>query len=749
MKNFCLTKELADKLKEAAVKGDINIKSLYEMSSKERNEVFGKYVDKDTATKVNAGFEQAMSSSQQNALKSWAEATFKGKTEAVKKDVFDKIDRLSELGLLSPEKQESFLSDLVATKLGIKVTASEASTISEKAKVLQKLSEEKSEFGTPTLDYFKAKKDIENYMESLTPTSRLRILTSTIGRGSMLFSLKSPIMNIESNSVQALMSGLERRIKNGQFSGSNSDYAVNYMKFVNKVFNETGYDLSRMTTLKDTNRTLGEDISTTQGSGKIRKLGRIYEDIVFKKLMSSPDVLFASGHFADSANLTSTKLAKAEGLKGAEAKARALEIFKDATSVDPKTKEGKKVREQAIADAEYATYTNESKYSDVALGIRKVLNLASGDLRIGDQVMPFVKTPANVLGAGVDASGVLLPVDVALRLTKMVKQIRAGDTLKDAALESFKGFSKKLVRAGLGTTAAFIISSLFKPEDFIGEYPTSDKEKELLKLKNATPNSVKIGDKWISIDYFGPLGVPLMGMLYAKKYGKSTEDSMFNYYVGVGKQVSKLPGLQLGKDIYSGLSQAKFNTLSENVEDAKAGALDYIRSRTVPAFVYDLAKATDKFERQVDYTKPIQSLQNTIPLWRQNLPVKKTILGDEIKTESPLSTVFFGSRVKTVASNDVIKELDRLGNTGNLPSISNSAKTSTRFKDLKRQIGGEKFKEAEDLLADSLNTRFERVMKTDAYRRMSDEKKANYINNLKNDTLEAVLIKYGYKKPKK
>lgn len=747
-KGFCLVKELADKLKALAVKGEINIAEMYEMSSDQRRSLFEKWVDADTAQKINAGFEEAMISDQQNALKKWAESVFGGSEQgkAKKKDVLDKINNLTEMGVLTPKNAESFLSDLVATKLGITVTAQEASTIAEKAKAIEELSTGRSEFGTPTVEYFKAKKEMENYIESLTPSSQLKVATSIIGRGSMLFSLKSPLLNIESNTVQAFLAGAERRLVTGQFGSVNGEYAKEYAKFVNKVFNETGYDISRMRDLQGMQKIRGEEITTAQGKGKVRKLGRIYEDIVFKKLMGSPDVAFSSVHFADSANLASTKLAKGEELKGAELKSRALEIFKDATSITPVTPEGRAVREQAIADAEYATYTNDSKLSEIALGIRKILNIASGDLKLGDQMMPFVKTPANVVQAGVDASGVLLPIDTLLRAGKVIKGIRDGETLSEATLNAFEGYTRKLVRAGLGSTIAFIIASLFDPDDFIGEYPVSAKEQELLELQNATTNSVKIGNKWVSLDYFGAVGTPLVAMLYAKKYGKDTGSAMYSYYLGAGRQLAKVPGLEVGKDVFETLNRTKFEGAKAVKDQAMKSAVDFVRGRTIPAFVYDIAKATDRYERQVDKEKPLQSVQSSIPGLRQGLPRKMTVLGKDIETESPMSVLLLGSRVKTVSDDPVVTEISRLAETGNLPSITDYSKTSSRMKELKSQVGDEKFREAEKFLGEMLNERYSRRMNTTSYKNATDEKKMESLNEIKTEVLDITLRKFGYKK---
>lgn len=748
-KAFCLTKELADKLKQSAINGEINIAKMYEMTSAQRSSLFEKYVSKDIAQKINAGFEEAMSSNQQTALKRWAEATFNEKAKAKKKDILDKIERLQETGLLTPENEDAFLSDLVATKLGVTVTAEEASTIAEKSEKLKELGKQESEFGTPTMEYFKARKDMEDYLASLNPSSKLKVTTSISGRGAMLASLKSPLVNIESNTVQAFLKGIERRILSGKISGKNGQYAMDYIKFVNKVFSETGYDVTRMRSLESDQQIRGEEITTTQGEGLTRKIGRLYEDLIFKKLMGAPDVAFSSVAFSDRANLVSTAIAKAEGLKGEELKNKALSIFKDATRINPKTPEGKKVREQAITDAEYSTYTNKSVYSDVSLAIRGVLNLASGDLRLGDQLMPFVKTPANVVGAGIDYSGVVLPIDTLMRVGKTIQNIYKGDSVTEASMEAFKGYSEKLVRAGLGITLSVILSNLFEPEDFIGEYPTSAKERELLELQNATTNSVRIGDRWWSLDYFGALGTPLVAMLYAKKYGKDIKSSVGNYYIGAGRQLKKIPGLEIGKDVFETLSRTKFEGFDPIFNQLKKGVVDYVGSRTIPAIVSDIAKATDSFERQVNKENMLDPIKAKIPGLRQTLDPKMTVLGEDIPTENPLSVLLLGSRSKTVAKSPVINEISRLANTNNLPSITNYAETSGRMKELKVQIGNDKFKEAEKYLGVNLNKRFERIMKTGEYKKADDENKAKLLNKVKEETLDDTLKKFKYKAPKK
>lgn len=748
MAKFCLPKEIADKLKRMAEKGEIDIAKMYEMTSKQRREMFQKWVSEGVAKNINAEFEKAMSSDQQTALQTWAENTFSGKQKARSsyRDVLDKIDSLNELGLLDGKNEDAFLSDLVASKLGASITAEEASTISIKASELKTLSEKKTEFGTPTIEYFKKRREMENYMDSITPSSRLKILTSIIGRGSMLASPKSTFLNIESNTINGFLQLAERRITDRQISGVNSSYAVKYMKFVNKVYKETSYDLTRMRSLETRRKILGEDVPTTQGKGKVRAVGRIYEDIVFKTLLGAPDVAFASVHFADTVNLMSTNIARKQGFKGAKLESEALKLFKDATKIQPETPNGKLLREQAIGNAELGTYTQDSTYADIGLGIRKVFNLASGDLRLGDNLIPFVKTPANVIGLGLDSTGVPLVAESTIKMFKVLSDIKKGTKVNEAVMQNYSGMSRKFVRAGLGMTFAYLLSSLFEPDDFIGEYPVSQKERELLRLKNATTNSVKIGGKWYSLDYFSALGSPLVAMLYAKKYGNNFSSKAFYYTKGAVVQATKIPGLEQLSNLYADASSdfdSKNNNLEENLNVFGNVITDFVRARIQPAFVYDVARTTDKYDRKVDYTNPAEKIKSTIPGLRQTLSIKKNAFGEEIKGEG-LKVMLFGSRVKTASDTLLVNEMSRLAETGNLPSITDPSKTSSRAKDLKRQIGNDKYEEALTFFTDTLRGELTDLVQSDFYFELEDTEKQNIINNIKTDVLDYMLAEYQY-----
>src|SRR3990167_5430424 len=294
-------------------------------------------------------------------------------TKCLLPDQIEKLKNSLEKGEINPDTiakmlpeektaLKAMLESVVSDGLGIRASSDEIANITKFAKKIDTAQKTLgNDLGVPSklkenLDFWSAKKEMDDYLQAQVPTPRLRVLTSTIGRGMMLFSIKSPVLNIGSNVEIGLAEALSRRIANFGVKGTDSKLALDYVKMVNKIYQKTGYDVSRMTTLRDTGaageRVLGH-IVHSQGKGAIRKTGRVIEDIVFKQLMGAPDVAFSSAHFADSVNLNAMKLAKGD-------KVLAREMMEDSMRIIPNTPRGQILRDQGIIDAMNATWTDSS-----------------------------------------------------------------------------------------------------------------------------------------------------------------------------------------------------------------------------------------------------------------------------------------------------------------------------------------------------------------------------------------------------
>lgn len=574
------------------------------------------------------------------------------------------------------------LQELVIKKNnGKPLTPEEAADISKKAKTVNDLEPTTKGFEDmvgnkeSVIKYLQAVSELQKTVQELSPSHNLRVITEIIGRGTMLFSIKSPLLNIESNAIQGLLQAAEKRISSGKGRGvvDRSD-TMDYVKFATETFNKTGFDLTRMVDSTDiqkgVKKVLGETRVHSEGGGPIRKVGRFYERNIFRKTLGVPDVISSALQAADTANLSATTLARSEGLTGAKLKARATEIFHDILSVNPKTEEGKVMRQQAVADAEYATWQNESRASTTSLAIRKAVNAATGDMRLGDLNIPFAKTPANVISAGVESAGGGLFTGL-FNLKKAMFDKTIDEAGKKAAVKkAVRGFT----RAGIGMTAGLVIASLLDKNDFIGTYPTDQKERNLMTMRGGTENMIRIGNKWVSLEYFGPVGVPIAGMMYAKKYGKNFPEKLLSYIQGSSEQLLRLPGIKEAYDLVKGFQEnlALGMTPQKILANAKGNIIDFVRARTIPGFVNDIAQATDTSQRDTA-GEPTSQFQASIPGVRKGLPVKVNILGEEQKTTGA-GQIFFGSRLKNVSDDPVKSFLVENRLTISVPSKTTEVK---------------------------------------------------------------------------
>jgi hypothetical protein len=735
----CLPPKAVQALKAAAKTGEINIAKLYDMTSKERRELFAKHTDPALGKFVNTEFEKAMVSKQQSALTKWAEQTFtpSDKTKPAYKTVLDKINSLDEMGVLNPSNEKAFLEDLVSDRLGVSVTSDEVEKIAAKA---QKIDDAYTKLGDNLLDvsklddnlaFFTAKSEMDKYLQELNPASNLKVMTGTVGRGAMLASVKSPVLNIGSNAEVGITEAVIRRIVGHTLAGGDNKLAMDYIKMAHTIYQKTGYDVTRMLDLSDGGvsgqRVLGDTVHA-QGTGAVRQAGRIVEDTVFKQLMGAPDVLFGAAHFADSAGIHAKALAKGDPVL-------AKTYMADAMRLLPKTDDGKAIRSQAITDAQYATWTNKSWAAQTSLAIRKVLNNMSGDARLGDFLDPFVKTPANVIATGMDYNGLGLVID-------LVRAVKAKE-LKDPAM--IRVLARDATRSGLGLTAATVLAAQLKPADFIGAYDPARKQIE--ELKNSNTNAIKVGGKWISLDWAGPLQVPLTAQLYAKKYGASGSlgDKAVQYAAGVGSGIAKLPGLQTFSNIYTGARDANKQTGSGVAESTKNAALSEVYSRLVPSILTDIGKATDPFQREG--TKGIDGIKAKTPYFRNHMPIKRDIFGDPLKNENPATTLLFGSRVKTDKSNKLTDELEDVGKAnGTNVKFSDwktsNAKAISQFRD---KVGQQTFNKATIEYGQDMKQRLQDLFQSDDYKHADDQTKLALVNKQDADAQKQIFDNYGFK----
>lgn len=629
---------------------------------------------------------------------------------------------------LNAKNAKMYVSNALDNLFGTTLTQEEVNQIIGKVAELEKSIERTlDETGNPSIQTWVKINEMNNLVESYTPSPALQIATSIVGRGVMLASLKSPTLNIISNTENILAEMVIRRAINA-VEGSATQSAVDrsvvsdYLKYAKDVYKYSGYNVSTTQDIDASIVTLGEQRISTQGKGWYRKFARGIETGVFKYLMGYPDSVSKDIVFSDVASLEATTIALNEGKDGKELTQRANELFIDATRIEPTTEEGRLIRDKAIQEANIATYTNDTALSKLALGIRESLNKATGNVRLGDQLMPFVKTPANVVSLGLEyTAGLAYAIP---KLPKIIKDVKAGNITDES-----RTAIKAAMRNGLGVVLAMLIAAAFDPDDYTPEYDAlSPSERRLALEKGAVFNSVRIGNKYISLDYLGPLALPMAAVLTARY---REDNPLWGFTAGALSQAAKTPGVGEIYDAIKFIGDSVRKDAQENVENIGNIMLDYVRARTIPSIVNDLAKVFDDVERETS-GGTWDKVLNSLPGIRNNLPEKyQTTSPTPRETENIFSTLFFGARVKTAASNRVIYEIDRLYKSGNRVTITDVTR-SGKLADLSE----EKQQKARREFAKRYYDAVYKLVSSRSYRRKDDEQKAYALNKVRRRIVE-------------
>ena len=638
--------------------------------------------------------------------------------------------------LLSPGAPDDMMTDLVSMKMGKEISPAQGKYIVDQSTKLQELAPKSDgtntdKFGNPTLEYWEAHHELENYIESLTPSSFLKVFMQNIGRNMLLASLHTPIKAGLGDIVNTAFETVARRVAGNQYrSEIDMSKKLDYVKTSVKIYNKTGYNISTMLTPND-NNLFGEQKVSAQGPGAFNATARVVTDIVINKLHGLPFVATEAANFVDSAALEATKIAAKEGLKGEEKNTRANQIFDDSVSYQPKTEEGRAVRLKGQVDAKQATYVNKSLGARITSSIKDSLNSMLPGL--GDWTIPIAKIPANVISRGIEVAGGG-GVKAILDLRQAFEEAK-----KTGEKTDFKAPIKTLVSMGLGITSAYLIASQFKKDDFIGAYPTNPNEVDLLKLRGGIANSVKIGDHWVSLEYLGPLAPAVTGFMYAKKYG----DGSFSTYVaqylgGVGSGLLRLPGISQVQSALTYIANSGQGTL---IDMTKTGQqlLTFAQSRTIPAIVLDAFKV---FGPSAGTTNNFGSPTKDQPAaWQQFL---------------------FGSAVSLAHQGPILDELTRLSDTTNttgITSVPNIPSLADISKDPKATIlqtllTPAKYTEAINQFKIAYRINIGKLMNNQIidpkhpnkmldYKSATDEQKIGMINTEKTTTLDAIMKAYG------
>ena len=150
----------------------------------------------------------------------------------------------------------------------------------------------------------------------------------------------------------------------------------------------------------------------------------------------------------------------------------------------------------AVKEAQKATYRDINKFSQFVSKLGKT-NIKAVNLMV-EAILPFKKTPANILARAVEYS----PVGLAKTLSADIISLKNG---KITAAEFIDSLSSGLV----GTALVGLGILLAKHGVLLGGADDDDEQQSFNELRGKQSYSINIGDATITLDWLAPESMPL------------------------------------------------------------------------------------------------------------------------------------------------------------------------------------------------------------------------------------------------
>lgn len=290
----------------------------------------------------------------------------------------------------------------------------------------------------------------------------------------------------------------------------------------------------------------------------------------------------------------------------------------------------------ATNEALARTWQDNNEYTKFVLNVRRGMNkLNIKGYGLGDVLIPFAKTPANLTKAIVDYS----PVGLVKTLTSDYRKLKNNISTGTVTSMQQHEFAQNLGKAVAGTMLYVAGYALAEAGIITG---ANDEDKDVSDFMKNTlgiqPYSVKIGDKSFTYDWAQPVAAPFAVMADLKNVDKGTgmleavnsvTDTAFNILL----EQSFLTGIQ---DVLG-----SYGSKVEGIENQIFG----LPARAVPTFVKQINDLIDPYSRMVyEQNKQIESAKNQVktkvPGLSKELPVTRDTLGRKVEKYGGDNNIF-------------------------------------------------------------------------------------------------------------
>ena len=211
---------------------------------------------------------------------------------------------------------------------------------------------------------------------------------------------------------------------------------------------------------------------------------------------------------------------------------------------------------------------------------------------IAEGIMPFTKTPIDILARGVEYS----PIGLIKGIKEAVYDVKKGNKTAAEAIDTLS--------SGLTGTGIFALGYFLQSLGLLAGALDDDKESKYKKDRGAQGFAIHIGDKYYTIDWLAPFSLPLFTGAAVAETVENGDEVSFATLADVFSTISE-PMLEMSmlQGVNSALSNGQYSSDSKIVSFMTNQITGYL-SQANPTILGQIARAVDDTSRNAYYYDP-------------------------------------------------------------------------------------------------------------------------------------------------
>ena len=390
-------------------------------------------------------------------------------------------------------------------------------------------------------------------------------------------------------------------------------------------------------------------------------------------------------------------------------------------------------REVTFQDTNYMT----KLFSGVQKGLN---NIGTKNFGLGNIVLPFIKTPANILARALEYS----PAEIIPMTLRLVK-----DATQGTKFNQYK-FVDSLAKSITGTALIGAGYELAKRGIISGKAPPDIDARNFEKTSGILPYSFEVDGKSYTYDWAQPSAIPIAvgaDMYYQLKHSKKPEQALLEAGAsGLNTLFSQSLVQGLSK-MFGSSFQNQGGGFAENLTNIALGA----PSQFIPlgSTMRQIGEVTDPYQRNLTgetniETNLINPIKNQIPFLRKTLPAKVDSFGQKVPSKSIINTFINPANTSTINKSEAISELSRLYNQSNeskqFPQLGKSSisyKTGKNEPSVNQKLTPQGLELYQQALGKANMQAIQNTIQTPKYQNSNDKEKAEMISNILSKTKQS------------